>query len=159
MHQTDSISLSQFWLSQNILTDLYSDKPIFWAGLTGIHSDKPVFPDHCWRLGFLNGLTATPGPRQSESKRLIFCPNVAVFIPEACFRFCHHLFISGVLIGCFLLNPPVIGPFDKLLVLSVLCLFQGFSLVNFSSCSFCAFPVMCISWSCLSIRQLSCDIC
>jgi len=65
---------------------------------------------------------------------------VAVFIPEACFRFCQHLSISGVLIGYFLLNPSVIGQSDELLELSVLCLCQSLSLLNFSSCSFCAFP-------------------
>ena len=85
----------------------------------------------CWYLGFRNGLTVTSWKTAEwVKKRLIFGPNVAVFIPEACFRFCQHLSISGVLIGCFLLNPPVIGQFDELLVLSVLCLRQGLHLAR-----------------------------
>jgi len=39
-----------------------------------------------------------------KNKRLTFSPNMAVFILDGCPRVGQHLFISGVLIGYYLLN-------------------------------------------------------
>jgi len=64
---------------------------------------------------------------------------------ERSFRVCQHLFISGALIGGFLLKLLVMGQLDWLLELSGACLCLCFPLLNFSSCSVDAFPIICAS--------------
>jgi len=88
------------------------------------------------------------GCRRSESwKRLTFSRNVAVFILDGCSRVGQLLFILCVPIGCFLLNPPVIGWFRNLLEPSGACRCLGFHPLIVSSCYVCTFPVVIISWS------------
>jgi len=73
-------------------------------------------------------------------KKTDFCPNVAVFMLDGCSRVGHLLLILRVPIGCFLLNPQVIGWFQKLLELSGVGWCLGFHPLVISSYYVCTLP-------------------
>jgi len=78
-------------------------------------------------------------------KRPTFFLNAAVFIAEHSFWVLLTPLLSRCLIGWFLLMFLVIGQLNWLPEVPWTCLCLGFLLLNFSSCSFDAVPVTCIS--------------